>query len=78
MIDMEVAGVDSQAPERVESWLFRDLFSFAFRSLVSSCSAVCPLCWLPRRLVYVRHVRTLDSKQKNVEHQQTGKPPAEP
>jgi hypothetical protein len=31
---------------------------------VSSCSAVCPLCWLPRRLVYVRHVRILDSKKK--------------
>jgi hypothetical protein len=29
------------------------LCSFAFRALVSSCSAVCPLCWLPRRLVYV-------------------------
>jgi hypothetical protein len=31
---------------------------------VSSCSDVCPLCWLPRRLVYVRHVRILDSKKK--------------
>jgi hypothetical protein len=36
------------------------LCSFAFRALVSSCSAVCSLCWLPRRLVYDRHVRTLD------------------
>jgi hypothetical protein len=27
--------------------------------------AVCPLCWLPRRLVYVRHVRILDSKKKH-------------
>jgi hypothetical protein len=24
------------------------------------CPPVCPLCWLPRRLVYVRHVRTVD------------------
>jgi hypothetical protein len=42
----------------------RGLCSFAFRALVSSCSDVCPLCWLPRRLVYVRHVRILDSKKK--------------
>jgi hypothetical protein len=41
----------------------RGLCSFAFRALVSSCSDVCPLCWLPRRLVYVRHVRILDSKK---------------
>ncbi len=38
--------------------------SFAFRALVSSCSSVCPLCWLPWRLVYVRRVRILDSKLK--------------
>jgi hypothetical protein len=39
----------------------RGLCSFAFRALlVSSCSVVCPLCWLPRRLVYVGHVRILD------------------
>jgi hypothetical protein len=45
--------------------LFRAaLCSFAFRALVSSCSAVCPLCLLPRWLVYVRHVRTLDPKNK--------------
>ncbi len=25
-----------------------------------------PLCWLPRRLVYVRHVRILDSKKKSL------------
>jgi hypothetical protein len=43
----------------------RGLCSFAFRALVSSCSAVCPLCWLPRRLVYVRHVRILDSKRNH-------------
>ncbi len=29
-------------------------------ALVSSCPAVCPVCWLLRRLAYVRHVRTLD------------------
>jgi hypothetical protein len=41
--------------------------SFFFRAdLVSSCLAVCPLCWLPRRLVYARHVRTtLDSEKSS-------------
>ncbi len=29
-------------------------------------AAGCPLCWLPRRLVYVRHVRTLDSKNNRL------------
>jgi hypothetical protein len=33
---------------------------YFLRALVFSCPAVCPLCWLPRRLVYVRRVRTID------------------
>ncbi len=31
-----------------------------FGALVSSCPALCLLCWLPRQLVYVRHVITLE------------------
>jgi hypothetical protein len=52
----------------------RGLCSFAFRALVSSCSAVCPLCWLPRRLVYVRHVRILDSKKRHRHHTLSPRP----
>jgi hypothetical protein len=44
--------------------VLRFLCSFVSRALVSSCPSVyCPLCWLPWRLVYVRHVRPLDSNK---------------